>query len=350
MPKQSVVAELTDQFKTILPEAQVSPVSLQQKLELTIDQERAMLYNVSNASIIQSLTNAIKPTFIEDFEGGDASIPIVINNSEPSSVYDLLSNTMVVNTMGQQISLKSLISLHSITDFKSIKAKNEGEYYPIDINTSNPNWALQQVEKVLSKKRDLVTFSFSGSYFENLALLKEMAVVLAISVGLLYFILAAQFESFLQPLFILAELPVAIAGGIIFLYIGNNTINIMSLIGIVIMSGLVINDSILKLDAINRLRKSGVPLMAAISQGGHKRLKPIIMISLTNIGALLPTLFSNDMGSQLQKPLSLALFGGLTAGLLVSLFFVPLLYFLSYKKRQHLQQNLATGIKIDEYV
>src|SRR5690606_36940454 len=100
------------------------------------------------------------------------------------------------------------------------------------------------------------------------------------------------------------------------------------------MSGLIINDSILKIDAINQLRRLGVPLKKAIYDGGHKRLKPIIMITVTSVGALLPTLFMHDLGSELQKPLALALIGGMLVGMLVSLFFVPLIYWLIYKKEE----------------
>jgi len=100
------------------------------------------------------------------------------------------------------------------------------------------------------------------------------------------------------------------------------------------MSGLVINDSILKIDAINSYRRQGIPLIEAIHLGGLRRLKPMVMISLSTVGALLPTLFMRDLGSELQKPLSLTLLGGMTLGLLVSLFFVPLLYWLIYRGRE----------------
>src|SRR5690606_14992011 len=157
-------------------------------------------------------------------------------------------------------------------------------------------------------------------------------LIFLVSVLLLYFILAAQFESLIQPLFILVELPIAVCGAFIALYLGGSSLNLMSMIGIIVMSGLIINDSILKIDAINQMRNQGVPLMESIFEGGHRRLNSIVMISLTSIGALSPTLFMDDLGSELQKPLALALIGGMTVGLFVSLFFVPLIYWFIYKK------------------
>ena len=98
------------------------------------------------------------------------------------------------------------------------------------------------------------------------------------------------------------------------------------------MAGIVINDSILKVDTINRLRRSGMSTLTAIIKAGHKRLRPIVMTSLTTILAILPLLSRADMGSALQYPLSLTLVVGMIIGTMVSLFFVPLVYYIIYKK------------------
>ena len=107
----------------------------------------------------------------------------------------------------------------------------------------------------------------------------------------------------------------------------------MSLIGIVVMAGIVINDSILKVDTINRLRRAGRPLLRAIVEGGSRRLRPILMTSLTTIGAIAPFLVRGTMGADLQFPLSVALIGGMIVGTLVSLLFVPLFYYEIYRRK-----------------
>ncbi|MEG0499980.1 MAG: efflux RND transporter permease subunit, partial [Rikenellaceae bacterium] len=152
--------------------------------------------------------------------------------------------------------------------------------------------------------------------------------------SLLYFILAAQFESIVQPLIILSEVLVDIFWVLFGLWLFGESINLMSLIGIVVMSGIVINDSILKVDTINRLRKDGVSLLRAVMTGGHNRLKPIIMTSLTTILAIAPFLSRVDMGSDLQYPLSLSIIIGMSVGTIVSLFFIPVAYYVIYKKRK----------------
>jgi multidrug efflux pump subunit AcrB len=165
-------------------------------------------------------------------------------------------------------------------------------------------------------------------------MINELAVVLVISILLLFFILAAQFESVVQPFIILSEILVDLFGAMFLLWICGAGINLMSLIGIVVMCGIIINDSILKVDTINQLRRQGYSLLRAVMMAGNRRLKPIIMTSLTTILAIAPFLVRGDMGSDLQYPLSLALIGGMVLGTIVSVFFIPILYYEIYRKRK----------------
>ena len=174
----------------------------------------------------------------------------------------------------------------------------------------------------------------AGSFFSSRQMLDELVVILFISVLLMYFILAAQCESFVQPLIVLLEIPIDVAFALLLLWICGHTLNLMSAIGLIVTCGIIINDSILKLDAINELRRAGMPLLEAIHEAGRRRLRPIIMTSLTTIFAMVPLLFSFDMGSELQKPLSIAMIGAMFVGTLVSLFIIPLIYWFIYRKER----------------
>ena len=127
---------------------------------------------------------------------------------------------------------------------------------------------------------------------------------------------------------------VDIGGVMVVLYLCGESLNLMSMIGLVTMSGIIINDSILKVDTINRLYRSGHSLLRAVLQAGHSRLKPILMTSLTTILAILPFLHRGDMGSAMQYPLSMALIVGMTIGTLVSVFLIPLAYYLVYRTKK----------------
>ena len=148
----------------------------------------------------------------------------------------------------------------------------------------------------------------------------------------MYFILASQFESFLQPLIVLVEIPIDVAASLGVLWLCGHTLNLMSAIGIVVTCGIIINDSILKLDAINELRKAGVPLLEAIHEAGRRRLRPMILTSLTTMFGMVPLLLACDLGSELQKPLSIAMIAAMLIGTAVSLFVIPLVYWFIYRK------------------
>jgi multidrug efflux pump subunit AcrB len=171
-----------------------------------------------------------------------------------------------------------------------------------------------------------------------------------ISVLLLYFILAAQFESLVQPLIVILTLPLGISGALIVLMLTGGTLNVMSAIGIIVMLGIMVNDAILKIDTINRLREESIDdqmtstksqisstknqiLEKAIAKTGEIRLKPILMTSITTILALLPVVFSSGIGADLQRPLVYTVIGGLTIGTFTALFFVPLAYWVLGKKK-----------------
>ncbi len=165
-------------------------------------------------------------------------------------------------------------------------------------------------------------------------MINEMIVILLVSIMLMYFILAAQFENFKQPLIVLLEIPIDIAAALGLLIITGHTLNLMSAIGIVVTCGIIINDSILKIDVMNQLRKEGMQIMEAIHEAGRRRLKAILMTSMTSIVCMLPLLFTNDLGSNLEKPLAIATIGGMLMGTPVSLFVVPLVYWWIYRKEE----------------
>ena len=175
--------------------------------------------------------------------------------------------------------------------------------------------------------------SFSGTWFSSRELAGEMAVIFLIAIVLLYLILASQFESLLQPFLIMSEIVVDIFASLVVLWITGVSINLMSLIGLVVVSGIVINDSILKVDTINRLRLEGMELKEAVVEASGRRMKAIIMTSLTTVLAVVPFLSRGNMGDDLQYPMSIVIIVGMVVGTMVSLLVLPALYWSIYRKK-----------------
>ncbi len=153
-----------------------------------------------------------------------------------------------------------------------------------------------------------------------------VAISLALSLLLVYLILAAQFENLVQPLIIMISVPLAAAGVSLVLSITQQSINLMSLIGCVVLVGIVVNDAIIKTDFINQRRAEGMPVRAAIIAAGRDRVRPILMTTITTVLGLLPLALGFGEGSELRAPLAIAITGGLTSATVLTLFVVPVLY------------------------
>lgn len=317
-------------------------VAFDKQLNLRIDRERLLLYGVDYATVYRLLKTAFKENEIATLRSYQQYLPINLAGNE-RTVEDILSTTLVPippKAEGEQerhIPLSYLVSISQGEDLKTIVAGKNGEFVPFSFyNVAQPEAMLTSLQDLrqggeLGSAWDL---DFSGSFFSNRQMLGELVVILMVSVLLMYFILAAQFESFVQPLIVLLELPIDIAASLLVLWLCGHTLNLMSAIGIVVTCGIIINDSILKLDAINELRREGTPLLEAIHEAGRRRLRPIIMTSLTTIFGMVPLLFSFDIGSELQKPLSIAMISAMLIGTAVSLFVIPLAYWAIYRKEE----------------
>ena len=320
------------------PETGHTPVGItfDNQLNITIDRQKLLLYNVDYNEVYRLLKTAFKENEVATLRSYQQYLPIALAGEE-QTVNEVLQKTLVntvPDTEGnvRYIPLQSLVRVTPGEDLKTITAGKNGEYIPFSFyDIDNAEQLMENVKKEIDTDWDI---DFSGSFFSNRQMLNELVVILFISILLMYFILAAQFESFLQPLIVLLEIPIDVAASLLVLWICGHTMNLMSAIGIVVTCGIIINDSILKLDAINELRKEGVPLMEAIHEAGRRRLRPIIMTSLTTIFGMVPLLFTFDMGSELQKPLSIAMISAMLIGTAVSLFVIPLIYWFIYRKHE----------------
>lgn len=321
-----------DTLSRRFPEIAVQPVVSERNIQYVADTEQMAVYHVSYAALQARLRMLVSQNEVYAINEGARSLPVIIGERGMDS-RRLLQYT-VRNDEGVDIPLSYLIRETQGEDFKRLYSGNGGDYYPVKITAND-----RTVESIVDFTERFVkadphySASFTGNYYSSREMIGELVLVLSVAVALLYFILAAQFESIVQPLVILSEIVIDVFWVFLVLWLLGESLNIMSMIGIVVMSGIIINDSILKVDTMNRLRREGMPLVTAIWRGGHSRLRPIVMTSLTTILAILPFLSRGDMGSALQYPLSLTLIVGMVAGTLVSLFFIPLVYYLIYRKR-----------------
>ena len=338
-PAVELTKMVTDSLRAHFPRLGIQPVSTEVYMKYTSDAEQMAYYRVSYQQLYSRLKELLGTNSIYDINSGGESVPVVIG-SDSRDAKVLLSNT-IRNTDGIDIPISYLVREQRADDYKHLYASDEGEFSVINIDKAKDSEVKDVMAYVTSltdnDKNGKLQASFVGGYFSSRMMIGELVMVLIVALLLLYFILAAQFESIIQPMIILVEVVVDVALVLFAVWVVGESLNIMSMIGMVVMCGIIINDSILKVDTINRIYRN-VPqpqkhtLLKAIMVAGHRRLKPIVMTSLTTILAIVPFLHRGDMGSALQFPLSFAIIVGMIVGTMVSLFFVPLVYYILYRK------------------
>lgn len=296
------------------------------------DFNKLALYEIDYHAFISKLELLFSNKYIGSIKDAGSSLPIVFATSSESFINKITSG-FIRNEQGMQIPLSSVMAFRSVSDLNSIMADRQGEFIPVVFDASYFNFReiMRSFGTNFSRLANNLRITWNGALLDGKDLLSELMIVLLVSILLLYFILAAQFESLLQPVIILIELIFGIAAALMFLWVFNNSLNIMSMIGIIVMSGITINDSILKIDTINKLRDQGYTIMDAISESGKRRFKPIMMTTLTTVLALFPIMFTSGLGADLQLPMALSIVGGLTVGTFVSLYFIPVVYYYFYK-------------------
>jgi multidrug efflux pump subunit AcrB len=163
---------------------------------------------------------------------------------------------------------------------------------------------------------------------------KSFGYGLLLSVLLLYLILVAQFRSFLDPALILLAVPPGIAGVILILAATGTTLNVQSLLGVIMMTGIVVSNSILIVDFTHRLREEGKPVREAVAHACRIRLRPVLMTSMATLFGLLPMALKMGTGSEAYAPLAIAIIGGLSVSLVATVFIVPAAYLLVYGRKE----------------
>ncbi len=327
---ERVRAALNDRW----PGSMITAPPTGEKVLVTVDREKLLLYDVNPQVLYNRLKTAFNSNQAGELRASHEILPIVLAEDR-QYINNIITGSFVRNTRGEEVPVRNLVKVEREHGYKYIKGDMFGEYVPLNMNieTKSPERLTAEIRSVVTQEND-ISVRFSGSVISGQQIFREMIFIILISVLLLYFILASQFESLKLPFVVLLEIPIDIAGALLLLWIFGGTINLMSMIGIIVMAGIIINDSILKIDTINYLRRSGMGLKEAIYEGGARRLKPIIMTSLTTILAMMPFLFGTDIGSELQKPLALTVIGGMSLGTVVSLYFIPLAYWYLYRKQE----------------
>ena len=238
---------------------------------------------------------------------------------------------------GTLIPLRELVSYEIVKGPNEIRRENQQREVLITANLRGKK--ISQVAPEITRIINRLSLPsnyrivFSGEQEEMNKSFRSLIFALFLAVLLVYMIMAAQFESLLHPFLILFTLPMGITGAVWALFLTGQTLNVISVIGMVVLAGIVVNDAIVKIDYTNQLRKKGAGLREAIMEASRVRLRPILMTTVTTVFGLLPMSFGLGRGSELQQPLAISVIGGLILSTFLTLILIPLVYELAEKKR-----------------
>lgn len=329
---------MLSEVRETLPGVTVADPPVKTDALFVADPDLLALYDVGYSELVSILRNSLNENRLFNIVQGTSTVPVV-TGSNAAGLSEVLHGTFIekkgLDGETSRIPVSNLMRQTFAEDLKTLVAGPEDNYYPLalDVPSKDVKHVMAAVSDVVRKNGDFEV-GYSGSWFSNSKMIDEMIIIMLVAIILLYLILASQFESLVQPLIILSEIVVDVFVALLVLWIFGVSINLMSMIGLIVITGIVINDSILKIDTINRMRKAGESLERAVIDASSLRVKAIIMTSLTTILAVCPFLTRGSMGADLQYPMSLVIIAGMLVGTLVSLFVVPALYYSIYNGRK----------------
>jgi HAE1 family hydrophobic/amphiphilic exporter-1 len=314
-------------------------------LQLDVDREKASQLGLSQKEIVDNVitsltSNAmIAPNYWIDPKSGN---PYLLTVQYPENAVSTLTDLKQIPLRGPNISQPTF--LDSVVQVKTIASPTEVDHYQlfrvIDLyispKTENLGTITPQIEKILkgTTMPEGARVTLRGSVEGMQSSFKSFGIGLILSVVLVYLVLVAQFASWTDPVIILLAVPPGLAGVLLFLLATRTTLNVMSLMGVVMMVGIVVSNSILIVEFARHLHHDGKPLKEAVSLASRLRLRPVLMTSLATLLGLIPMALGIEAGSEQYAPLARAIIGGLLVSVVVTVYLVPAAYLIVHRKEE----------------
>lgn len=307
---------------------------------IVFDRDRMQEFGLSIYSVGSEIAGVVSGTTASRFtkNGDDINVVVRIAEKDRSKLSDLDSISMV-SSSGSRIPLSSFAHYEESTSPVTIYRENQARIIHV---TAKPVEGLslgdvqKEVEKAISENilvDEGVTIGYSGDMAEFMEAIVNFGMVIILAAFLVFVVMASQFESILDPFIVILTIPLSFIG-VVFIYaISGNQLNIVTVIGMLVLVGTIVNNGIVLVDYTNLLRKRGYTLEEACIQAARNRLRPILMSTLTTVISLAPMAFFPGEGSQSMQPISLTVFGGMTFGSMMTLFLMPSIYYIFNLRR-----------------
>jgi len=301
-------------------------------VEVSLERERLAQRGISATTVINALSGGLGGVPASELRETDRRTPIAVRFAGSANEDLMAALATPVNgvPVGQLVSYRET---HAPIEVVRVGQRPVSVVEGL-IEEGGTAKAADDVAAALAKMPVLagLTWRVTGADAEQQRTTDQLLLVAILSVVLVFLVLAGEFASFTLPVVVMLTVPLAAAGGLVFLWMTGQSLNAVSMIGIVVMIGMADNEAVVKLDAIRRFRDDGHPLDEAILLGGRQRLRAIAMTSLTTITGVLPLVFGIGSGGALYQPLAAGVIGGSVSALLVTFFLLPTAYAMLEKR------------------
>ena len=344
--------ELVDKLSEVdgLSDVEGSTGDTVPEAKVTIDRAKASQYGITTASVAGALSTAISGSTATQYKLDGTEIDVVIRYDTNSVNYLTdLNNLTVTSAYGTQVPLSDVATVTMDESATTIMRENQKNYITISANADNMSTSEAQklVEKAMAdiELPDGCTYEFSGMMEKMNDTFRSLEIAMVVAVLLVYMIMASQFESLRYPFIVMFSMPLAITGAIIGLLITGNTITMPAMMGFVMLIGMVVNNGIVLVDYTNQLMDRGMNCYDALTSAGPRRLRPILMTTLTTVLGMVPMALATSEGSEMMQALAIAVIFGLTLSTVVTLIFIPVLYmWMNERKRKSNARKTAKRI------
>lgn len=309
----------------------ISRSDYQPEYHVDFDREKLALYGLNLSTAATALRNRINGSTASYFreDGMEYDIKVMYDPEHRRSISDI-ENIMLYNSMGTGVRLKEVGTVVERFYPPTIERKDRERIITVStvVQERPMSEVIADAQPLIDKmdKPADVMIQLSGSYEDQQDSFGDLGILAILIILLVYIVMAAQFESFTYPAIIMTSIMFAFSGIVIILLLTRTNLNVMSMIGAIMLIGIVVKNGIVLIDYINLNRERGMSIRRAVINGGHSRLRPVLMTSLTTILGMVPMAIGTGVGSEMWRPMGTAVIGGLTMSTVMTLLFVPTMY------------------------
>lgn len=302
------------------------------EVEITLNRANASRFGLTAATIGQAVRGELSGQTATQLKVNGEEITVTVRgDSRAETSIDALKSVMIPTQTGGSVPLSLVANVETVLAPQSINRLNQSRTVTItggaadNVSTAEMSQAVQGVLDTFELP-DGITYETGGEMEEMINTFTQLAYALVVALGLVYFVLASQFESFVMPVIIMTILPIGLLGSLFTLPLTGNKISMVAFIGVIMLAGTVVNSSIVLIDYMNIRRKRGEDKDTAILNACPRRVRPVLMTTLTTVLGLLPMVFSNGEGAEMMRPMAIVMITGMVVSTIVTLLFTPVYY------------------------